>query len=332
MIYETFLFTRNQKRDFTAFIRPGDLTNREVSTIASALNNVNNISDLTPQWPSIYSFAMGQYLLLLRHYNSGRKHAGRDIGVVEGIAVRRSLQRHYALAVPHFVAHQEDVLAIAAQIGDIETLTVEPSAERDWPDVQAEKAQITADDDQIAEFAARLETDRLFLPFTSTGRRLLISALSDPRLRTAFFAFGTNAQVLSRLNQASVNVDIVSYFNTAHPALRNRETNEITVEIGEFTPETPPHAPDPAPVEAALDYPTEILPDPRQVRDAMQQPRSNPEDDPLAQYDAGDDAMLTLREMRRQEHQQQMADTAEPTPQDTRRWLVRLVARLLGRG
>ena len=32
MHYETFLFTRNQRQDFTAFVRPARLTNKEVST------------------------------------------------------------------------------------------------------------------------------------------------------------------------------------------------------------------------------------------------------------------------------------------------------------
>lgn len=332
MIYETFLFTRNQKRDFTAFIRPVDLTNREISTIASALNNVDSIADLTPEWPALYSFATGQYLMLLRHYNSGRKHAGRDIGVVEGIAVRRSLQRHYALAVPHFLARQTEVLAVAASAGDIETLTVEPSAEHDWPDVQSDEAQASPDDDTlIDEFVARLETDRLFLPFTPDGRTLLYSALSDPRLRTAFFAFGTNAQVLARLRQAAIDVDIVSYFNTTRPALRDRETNDLTIELADFSEELPPRPSTSTPVETELDYPTEILPDPRRVRQAMARERTSPEEDPLAQYDAGEDAVLTPREMRRREREKAMAETGEAEPKESRRWLLRLVARLLGR-
>ena len=96
MIYETFLFTRNQKRDFTAFIRPVDLTNKEISVISSALNNVHDVASLTPDWPALYSFSLGEYHLLLRHYDSGRTHAGRSIGVVEGIAVRHTQHESYA--------------------------------------------------------------------------------------------------------------------------------------------------------------------------------------------------------------------------------------------
>lgn len=328
MIYETFLFTRNQQHDFKAFIRPHELTNKDVSTIASALNNINNVSDLTPDWPALYSFPIGQYHMLLRHYDSGRTHAGRNIGIVEGIAVRRSLQRHYTLAVPHFLAQQETVLAIADGAGNIETLTVTESEEYDWPDVQAEDTQ-AADDEIINEFIARLAEDRLFVPFTQDGRALLISALSDPRLRTAYFAFGTNSDVLSRLRAGGIDVDIVSYFNTTLPSLRNRDTNEITSELTDFVGKLPPRPKGRVVVETESDYPTDKLPTPRQVRDAMKKERANPEDDPLAKYDAGEDRMLTPREMRRRERQQ----AAAPEPaEETRSWLLKLLARLLGRG
>jgi len=332
VIYETFLFTRNQKRDFTAFIRPKDLTNKEVSIIASALNNVNNIAELTPEWPALYSFPIGDYNLLLRHYDSGRKHAGRSIGVVEGIAVRRGAQRHYALAVPHFLARQHEILNISDSLPDIETATVRQSDEFDWPEVQAEEAQVPADEELINEFLARLNEDRLFVPFTQDGRGLLISALSDPRLRTVYFAFGTNADVLARLNQAAIDVDIVSYFNTTAPSLRNRQTNEITSELSDFVGKLPPRPAGRMPIETDPDYPTEVLPTPREVRAAYKRSQARPEEDPLAQYDAGEEAMLTLREMRRREREQQLAEQATPPePKAASSWLIRLIARLLGR-
>jgi hypothetical protein len=334
VIYETFLFTRNQKRDFTAFIRPKDLTNKEISVIASALGNVNNVAELTPEWPALYSFAVGDYNLLLRHYDSGRKHAGRNVGVVEGIAVRRAVQRHYTLAVPHFLARQHEILNIIDQVADIETAAVQQSGEFDWPDVQAEEAQTQADDELINEFLARLDEDRLFVPFTQDGRALLISALSDPRLRTAYFAFGTNSDVLGRLNQADIQVDIVSYFNTTLPSLRNRQTNEITSELTDFVGKLPPRPAGRIPVEADPDYPTEILPTPRELREQYRHKRrSKSEPDPLAEYDAGEESMLTLREMRRREREQQAAEeTAQAeSEKETRGWLLRLIARLLGR-
>lgn len=331
MIYEQFLLTRNQRRDFTAFIRPKDLTNKEVSIIASALGSVNNVSELSPDWPALYSFPIGEYNLLLRHYDSGRTHAGRNISVVEGIAVRRAVQRHYRLAVPHFLAHQQDVLNITGSVKDIETAAIETSAEREWPDVQAEEAQIPADDELINEFLSRMNDDRLFVPFTQDGRALLISALSDPRLRTAYFAFGTNSDVLVRLNQAAIDVDIVSYFNTTVPSLRNRQTNEITSELTDFVGKLPARPAGRVPVEADPDYPTEVLPSPRQVRAAMQQEQSRPQDDPLTQYEAGEEAALTMREMRRREREKQSEIVEETEAKESRGWLLRLIARLLGR-
>jgi hypothetical protein len=330
VIYETFLFTRNQKRDFTAFIRPKDLTNKEISIIASALNNVNNIADLTPDWPAFYSFGIGQYNLLLRHYDSGRTHAGRNIGVVEGIAVRRPLLRHYMLAVPHFLARHDDVLAIAAHVPDVEALTLTESGEHDWPDMQAEEATVSADDELINEFVGRLAEDRLFVPFTQDGRALLISALSDPRLRTAYFAFGTNSHVIARLNEADVDVDIVSYFITDVPSLRNRQSNEITSELADFVSRLParPSARQPESEEG----PTADLLTPRQMRQ-HQKPRLDPLDDPLAKYDAGEESMLTPREMARLERKRQAeAEAAEQQAEVTRGWLAKLIARLLGRG
>ncbi|MAS33163.1 MAG: hypothetical protein CL610_04095 [Anaerolineaceae bacterium] len=329
MIYETFLFTRNQKRDFTAFVRPRELTNKEVSLLASALGNINDVANLTRDWPAFYSLPVGQYNMLLRHYDSGRKHAGRPISVVEGIAVRRTLQRHYTLAVPHFLAHHDDVLHISRQIADIEAANIEESAEHDWPDVQAEDVQSAADDDLINAFLSRLDEDRLFVPFTQDGRALLISALTDPRLRKAHFAFGTNADVLARLHQADIQVDIVSYFNTTVPSLRNRQTNEITSELTDFIGKLPARPEGRVAIETDPDYPTEVLPTPRQVRAAWQ--RIQTDDDPLAEFDAGDEAMLTMREMRRGERQQQAEQTADDEPEETRGWLLRLIARLLGK-
>lgn len=331
MIYETFLLTRNQKRDFTAFVRPRDLTNKEVSIIASALGSVNNVAELTPDWPALYSFPIGEYNLLLRHYDSGRTHTGRNIGVVEGIAVRQSVQRHYLLAVPHFLAHQQDVLNVAGSIPDIEAASPQVSAEHEWPDVQAEEAQTPADDELIGEFLSRLNDDRLFIPFTQDGRAMLISALSDPRLRTAWFAFGTNSDALARLNQAAIDVDIVSYFNTSVPSLRSRQTNEITSELSDYVGKLPPRPGGRVKVEADPDYPTEVLPSPRIVRAAMQEEQAKAEADPLAQYDAGEESALTMREMRRRERERQAAETTEPDSQESRGWLLRLLARLLGR-
>ena len=38
MQYETFLFTRNQRQDFTAFVRPSLMSNKDVSAIGAIFN------------------------------------------------------------------------------------------------------------------------------------------------------------------------------------------------------------------------------------------------------------------------------------------------------
>jgi hypothetical protein len=230
MYYESFLFTRSQRRDFTAFIRPKDLTNREVSTIASALNYVQaaDLANLSADWPSLYCFPIGAYVLLLRHYDSGRKHAGREIGIIEGIAVRRTQARHFALALPHILAHADELLAVAASVKDLEAQTVETSPEREWLEVEATEIPSAA---FVTEFVSRQADDRLFLPFNETGRAMLLATLTDRRFPSLYFGFGTNADVLTRLLDASVDVDIVSFFNTMQPTFRNRATNAKTGDI-----------------------------------------------------------------------------------------------------
>ena len=315
MNYEAFLLTRNQRRDFTAFIRPGELTNKEVSTIASALNYVGDVSALTPDWPALYCFPIGQYSLLLRHYDSGRKHAGRNIPVLEGIAVRHTRARHFALALPHFLAHQHELLAISAGIADIEAQTVEQSGEYPWPDVRAAEASEGAADELVNTFVARLSDDRLFLPFDENGRMLLITALSDTRFPALHFAFGTNADVLARLGAADIQVDIVSYFNTTSPSLRSRKTNEITSEVTGYTPRPAEEAPPESP--PAVRPPRSPAP-PRQTAD------------PLTAYNTGDDGLLTPRQMARRQAEAE-AEDSPPEGESAFAWLGNLIARLLGR-
>jgi hypothetical protein len=325
MNYETFLFTRSQRRDFTAFIRPRGLTNKQVSVIASALGHVNDIAALTPDWPALYCFPIGDYVLLLRHYDSGRKHAGRNIAVLEGIAVRRTQARHFALALPHFLAHQDELLAVAAAAPDLETLAAQESDEYAWPDMQAVEAVIGAADELVNTFVARLAEDRLFVPFDDDGRALLAAALSDSRFPPLYFAFGTNSDVIARLNQAEIDVDIVSYFNTTIPSLRSRQTNEITSELADYISRAP-RRPPPAPV---ADNPPSSLPTPRQIRDEGSHQRTV-QDDPLAQFSPDDAEILTPRQMARRQAEMEQA----ATPQESHSplaWFGSLIARLLGR-
>lgn len=325
MNYEAFLFTRNQRRDFTAFIRPRELTNKEISTIASALNYVNDVSALTPAWPALYCFVIGQYVLLLRHYDSGRKHAGRTIPVLEGIAIRNTRARHFALALPHFLAHQDDLLAVSHNISDIETQVSEESADYPWPDVQAPDDHEGAAEALVNEFVARLGDDRLFIPFDEDGRDILIAALSDPRFPALHFAFGTNSDVLAHLNSAGITVDIVSYFNTTAPSLRSRQTNEVTSEIKDYSRRTPRKSSAPSPDEPPMDLPT-----PRQRKATPAHRADQP--DPLAQYDASESNMLTPRQMARQQVESARQDQQEePQSESPLTWLSSIIARLLGR-
>lgn len=337
MNYETFLFTRNQQRDFTAFIRPKELTNKQVSIISSALSYVNDVSDLTREWPSFYCFPIGEYVLLLRHYDSGRKHAGRNIAVLEGIAVKRTRARRFAQAAPHFFAHQDDLLAVADKVPDIEALlTPQDSAEHAWPDVRVESVEGGVGDDLVSEFVARLAEDRLFVPFNDDGRAMLLAALADSRFPSLYFAFGTNGDVLGRLNKSEIDVDVVSYFNTTVPSLRSRATNEITSELTDYVyvkrPKPVPLA-EPE-IEVRDETPLDAPPPMRPVR-PREMPRveqRNPADDPLAQMEGGE--MLTPREMARRQRELEAQQRAEQESQRSPSllgWLGDLLGKLLGK-
>ncbi|MEP7292596.1 MAG: hypothetical protein ABI835_12495 [Chloroflexota bacterium] len=224
MHYENFLFTRNQRQDFTAFVRPSLLTNKDVSAIGAIFNYVSDISRLTADFPSLYFFPLGEYVLLLRHYNSGRQHAGRAIGVIEGIAVRQADSSELAYALAQLVERQADLLNVSATVPDIESQNAETSAEYDWNETSLRSDSALF----IPEFLERREDDRLFLPFTVEGRAMLISALADTRITPPpFFAFGTNSDVVAQLERLAA-VDLVSFFKTERPSFRNRRTNRVS--------------------------------------------------------------------------------------------------------
>ncbi len=92
-------------------------------------------------------------------------------------------------------------------------------------------------EDFVAEFLTRRDADRLFLPFTERGRDLLINLLADRRFAPApFFAFGTNADVLTQLEQHA-QIDVVSFFTTERPGYHSRATNRQTGIIEGYEPE-----------------------------------------------------------------------------------------------
>jgi hypothetical protein len=235
MRYETFLFTRNQRQDFTAFIRPSLLTNKEVNRIGGIFNYISDISRLTPEFPSLYCFPLGEYVLLLRHYSSDRKHAGRAIGVIEGIAVNQT-NSEFMGALASFVEQQANLLNVIATIDDIETLENQPSAEHDW---NGSSASATFEP-FVGAFLARRDQDRLFLPFTANGRETLVTTLADRRFTSPpYFAFGTNSDVLVQLGKQG-QIDIVSFFKTERASFRNRRTNSVSGSVDGDEDDTTP--------------------------------------------------------------------------------------------
>jgi hypothetical protein len=240
-----------------------------VSNIASALNNINNVADLKPDWPSLYCFPIGEYVMLLRHYDSGRKHAGRDIGVIEGMAVRRTQARHFSIALPYVLAHQNEFLSVASTIPDIEIASVSTSPEQNWPEMTRETPDGEIESEVIEQFAARLMDDRLFLPFTPEGLALLMSALSDPHFSRLYFAFGTNAEVISRLNESDIDVDIVSYFNTTEAGFKPRKSKrdeEAPMYMRDAPAEVPAHPSSDRPADTLRPGQPTSTPAPEQVK------------------------------------------------------------------
>ncbi len=258
MDYEQFLFTRNKRRDFTAFMRPTDMTNKEVSLLASAFNYVTDVAALTSAQPGLYCFPLGAYTFVLRHYDSGRRHAGREIGVIEGIAVRADESGALAEMLPEISARQAKILDVAGSVGDIEeievsrserlSLTPNPSpggrgenemqptsetesfARRDdagiSPFQQPDETNEAEANDLFVGVTLRLTDEQLVLPFTSDGREMLIEALTRMTSKPLLFAFGTNGDVIGRLAEAGINFDIVGLFGATEPLFRARTARQ----------------------------------------------------------------------------------------------------------
>lgn len=348
MRYEPFLFTRNQRQDFTAFVRPALLTNKDVSAIGAIFNYVTDVSRLTAEFPSLYYFPLGEYLLLLRHYNSGRTHAGRAIGVIEGIALKRE---NLDSALPQFIDQQAELLDVSGTVADIESDQPEAAAEQDWQGQASDLSAATF----AGEFLIRRAQDRLFLPFTARGRDLLTSVQADRRFRTPlFFAFGTNSDVLAQLERYAP-VDIVSFFKTDRCSFRSRVTNSVTGAIHD--PETDA-APDPSmsvrPVERDETRLRPIIDEEededtmvgkkafsiRSFKPSQAEPvaEAEPDESEEAVEDADDEddeddeqpTVLTMRQLRDQLRAQEAAAAPETAPllepHDPLHWLLHLVS------
>jgi hypothetical protein len=310
MQIESFLFTRNQQRDFTAFVRPAALSNRDVSTIAAALGAINDVERLTRAFPSLYSFTLGDTSLLIRHYDSGRRHAGRPISVVEGIGAPIRWTRHFARAVPYLLAHQDDVLNIADGVSDIEALSPMESPVRDMPD---RRAAFDVDDTAyIEQFLARRDAERLILPFDRSGLVLLAGALAESRFVAPLrFAFGTNSEVVAAFAARGIDFDIIGSFNAEQPCFRSRETGQKTGDVArphlpDSDEDTRPNAPI-TPDASAPAAPVSIHASLRSAQpDPLPQPYTPPQIEPILPPSVGaeivpeGERMLTMRESRRQ--------------------------------
>ncbi|MBE2269104.1 MAG: hypothetical protein IAE80_12810 [Anaerolinea sp.] len=335
MRYEQFLFTRNQERDFTAFVRPSALSNKDVSAIGNIFNYVHEVARLARSFPSIYCFPMGEYYLLVRHYNSGRRHAGRAIGVIEGIAVHQSDGAELAVALPSFIADINRLNVLDGGM-DINQQSVTLSPLYEW---HGSKADRLPNDEFVADFLTRIDGERLYLPFSRRGLRLLQAVLSYQAYSSPpLFAFGTNSSVLGEFDARDIAIDMVSYFNTDVPAYRSRQTGQRT---GIPTPMPPDDDDDdlPAPsmalrpslpddvIAVSDDTQPELLGE-RPVTRAAPRPREQREF--IGDDSADETPLLTIREMRdRIRAETQKEPPPAPSGFDPLRWIVRLFEALV---
>ncbi len=335
MRYEQFLFTRNQERDFTAFVRPAALTNKDISTIGNIFNYVHEIARLARDFPSVYCFALGEYYLLVRHYNSGRRHAGRAIGVIEGIAVHQSEGGDFARALPDFMADLEQ-LNVVDTLPNLESQATSLSPVIIW---QGSAAPRLPNDDFVGEFLGRIDEDRLFLPFSQRGWMMLRAVLSyHPYAAPPLFAFGTNSSALGEFAARGIDMDVVSYFNTDLPAYRSRATGHKSGPVLDFPWEDPEPAIAPS---MAIRPPTgdDTIPEflgerPKAAPAAPPPPAVTPRarlDQPLDLI-SDETPLLTIREMRdRIRAESQVEPPPPPTGFDPLRWIVRLFESLISK-
>jgi len=337
MRYEQFLFTRNQERDFTAFIRPSALTNKDVSTVGNIFNYVHEIARLSREFPSLYCVPIGEYFLLVQHYNSGRRHAGRAIGVIEGIAVHQSDGGEFARALPSFVADTHH-LNVMDTIPNIEEYAARISAVHEWHGGVPERIP---NDSFVGDFLHRIDEDRMFVPFTRRGLMMMRAVLSHhPYSTPPLFAFGTNSSVLGEFDAREIAVDIVSYFNTDLPAYRSRATGQKTGVVTNFPwdDEDEIASPSMAIRPPSLDDTNPVVLGERPQERLTPVPVDKPAPKPRPQRvepvnNISDETpILTMREMRdRIRAETQQEPPPPPSGFDPIRWIVRLFESLVSK-
>lgn len=222
MRYESLLFMRYEQQDYSALVHPSGMSDDDITTLSAIFNRAPYPAGLSGDFPSLYYFPLGQYALLVRHYDS--KHEGKAGAVVEGAAVKLGSEEISPAIVAKFVLQQADLLNVSAGISDIAVGNLRVSDEREV-DAVFESAGFAP---FVEEFLERHAQERLFLPFTEEGRATLAAILADSRFDAPpYFAFGTNSDVLAQLEQLAT-IDVVSFFKTERSSFRDRKTNQVS--------------------------------------------------------------------------------------------------------
>ena len=297
MRYETLLFTRNQQQDYSALVRPEAMSERDITTLRDIVHSVSDTGRLREDVPCLYYFPLGEYALLVRHYDSGRRYEGQAIAVLEGVAVKLGDGDIDRSTAAKLVAEQADLLNVSAAISDIELHTMHISDAREFDGSFESETPASF----VSEFVERREREYLFLPFTPDGRAMLVAVLADSRFDTPpYFAFGTNSEVLARLERLAP-IDLVSFFKTDRVSFRDRKTHQVTRYLDEDDDE--------------LDYEASRT----QRLSQYVKPRSNSGDDDTGAYEdtrVGSQAM-PIQSVKRSGQNYQPNEDDEYDPDDT---------------
>lgn len=213
MHYETLLLTRQEQPEYSALVRPAEMTDGDITTLNAIFHAATHETGLSAGFPGLYCFPVGDYALLVRHYAGGSEHQS---AVVEGAAIKLGDGGFDGAAAAQMVTEQATLLAVPG--------TARESKPR--PDDVAGERMTSAP--FTATFLERREQERLFLPFTEAGQQMLAAVVADSRFETPlYFAFGTNSDVLAQLERLA-RIDVVSFVKTERASLRDRATNQVT--------------------------------------------------------------------------------------------------------
>lgn len=347
MLYEHFLFTRNKRRDFTAFVRPEKMSNRDVSTIASMIGYINHVGALTSDHPALYFFPLNHAAYLLRHYGSHRSHAGRTIGVLEGFVIEYEQVRNLSRLVASVITQQDQYLNIIHTLDDIETQDMVKSEVYQFDSVSTALPQPSKQDrETLNTFVEHEEKARLHLPFTEIGTNLLIQALLDPRLSSPlWFAYGVNSDVVKHMGNMGIDVNMVGYLSAEQPELRQRDNNQLLTTFHGYPAiafqAAPQSAPSPQPITQLRDHRTSstekkqplVNHDIAQRAKNISQSRpsvSSPEEAKDIEKHLFAEEVLTPRQMRKKYLEEAAKTAKQEQDEPTHHWLQNLIRWLFG--